>query len=151
MYVSCDSLLGHPAVKSPQISRSLSTPRWFFHFTGEIAGGAAKSRVGRSMWSGIPRTRSLEHVCGRSCRPHSWGRPALCTGGDQVTSDNIRSEVTLTISVEPAKYMDKTGTKIDGLGDEAYDEGEYAGAATSSAAGPASVPMRTSSTRSSEP
>ena len=35
----------------------------------------------------------------------------------QVTSGNIRSEVTLTISVEPAKYMDKTGTKIDGLGE----------------------------------
>jgi hypothetical protein len=45
----------------------------------------------------------------------------------QVTSGNIRSEVTLTISVEPAKHMDKTGTKIDGLGDEACDEGEYAG------------------------
>jgi hypothetical protein len=44
----------------------------------------------------------------------------------QVTSDNTGSEVTLTISVEPAKYMDKTGTKIAGLGDEAYDEGEYA-------------------------
>jgi hypothetical protein len=44
----------------------------------------------------------------------------------QVTSDNTGSEVTLTISVEPAKYMDKTGTKIAGLGDEAYDEGQYA-------------------------
>jgi hypothetical protein len=44
----------------------------------------------------------------------------------QVTSDNTGSEVTLTISVEPAKYMDKTGTKITGLGDEAYDEGDYA-------------------------
>ncbi len=44
----------------------------------------------------------------------------------QVTSDNTGSEVTLTISVEPAKYMDKTGTKISGLGDEAYDEGDYA-------------------------
>ena len=44
----------------------------------------------------------------------------------QVTSDNTGSEVTLTISVEPAKYMDKTGTKITGLGDEAYDEGAYA-------------------------
>jgi hypothetical protein len=44
----------------------------------------------------------------------------------QVTSDNTGSEVILTISVEPAKYMDKTGTKITGLGDEAYDEGEYA-------------------------
>jgi hypothetical protein len=44
----------------------------------------------------------------------------------QVTSDNTGSEVTLTISVEPAKYMDKTGTKIAGIGDEAYDEGEYA-------------------------
>ena len=44
----------------------------------------------------------------------------------QVTTDNTGSEVTLTISVEPAKYMDKTGTKITGLGDEAYDEGDYA-------------------------
>jgi hypothetical protein len=44
----------------------------------------------------------------------------------QVTSDNTGSEVILTISVEPAKYMDKTGTEITGLGDEAYDEGEYA-------------------------
>ena len=44
----------------------------------------------------------------------------------QVTSDNTGSEVILTISVEPAKYMDKTGTKIAGLGDEAYDEGGYA-------------------------
>ena len=34
--------------------------------------------------------------------------------------------MTLTISVEPAQYMDKTGTKIAGLGDEAYDEGDYA-------------------------
>jgi hypothetical protein len=44
----------------------------------------------------------------------------------QVTSDNTGSEVVLTISVEPAKYMDKTGKKIFGLGDEAYDEGDYA-------------------------
>jgi hypothetical protein len=44
----------------------------------------------------------------------------------QVTPDNTGSEVTLTITVEPAQYMDKTGTKIAGLGDEAYDEGDYA-------------------------
>jgi hypothetical protein len=44
----------------------------------------------------------------------------------QVTTDNTGSEVVLTISVEPAKYMDKTGKKITGLGDEAYDEGDYA-------------------------
>ena len=44
----------------------------------------------------------------------------------QVTPDNTGSEVVLTISVEPARYMDKTGKKITGLGDEAYDEGDYA-------------------------
>jgi hypothetical protein len=43
-----------------------------------------------------------------------------------VTADNTGSEVTLVVTVQPAKYLDKTGTKIDGLGDEAYDEGPYA-------------------------
>ena len=31
----------------------------------------------------------------------------------------------MTVEVQPARYLDKTGTKINGLGDEAYDEGEY--------------------------
>ena len=43
----------------------------------------------------------------------------------QVTSDNTGSEAIVTVGVQPAKYLDKTGTKINGLGDEAYDEGEY--------------------------
>jgi hypothetical protein len=43
----------------------------------------------------------------------------------QVTSDNMGSEAIVTVGVQPAKYLDKTGTKINGLGDEAYDEGEY--------------------------
>jgi hypothetical protein len=43
----------------------------------------------------------------------------------QVTADNTGSEVIVTVGVQPAKYLDKTGTKIDGLGDEAYDEGSY--------------------------
>jgi hypothetical protein len=38
----------------------------------------------------------------------------------QVTSDNTGSEAIVTVGVQ-----DKTGTKINGLGDEAYDEGEY--------------------------
>ena len=43
----------------------------------------------------------------------------------QVTPDNTGSEAIVTVGVQPAKYLDKTGTKINGLGDEAYDEGEY--------------------------
>ena len=43
----------------------------------------------------------------------------------QVTSDNTGSEAIVTVGVQPARYLDKTGTKINGLGDEAYDEGEY--------------------------
>lgn len=43
----------------------------------------------------------------------------------QVTSDNTGNEAIVTVGVQPAKYLDKTGTKINGLGDEAYDEGEY--------------------------
>jgi hypothetical protein len=43
-----------------------------------------------------------------------------------VTPDNTGSAVTLVVTAQPAKYLDKTGTKIDGLGDEAYDEGPYA-------------------------
>ena len=43
----------------------------------------------------------------------------------QVTADNTGSEAIVTVTVQPAKYLDKTGTKINGLGDEAYDEGEY--------------------------
>jgi hypothetical protein len=43
----------------------------------------------------------------------------------QVTSDNMGSEAIVTVGVQPAKYLDRTGTKISGLGDEAYDEGEY--------------------------
>jgi hypothetical protein len=43
-----------------------------------------------------------------------------------VTAGNTGSEVILVVTVQPAKYLDKTGKKIDGLGDEAYDEGPYA-------------------------
>ncbi|HEY2280840.1 MAG TPA: hypothetical protein VGI00_20985 [Streptosporangiaceae bacterium] len=43
----------------------------------------------------------------------------------QVTSDNTGSEAIVTVTVQPAKYLDRTGTKVPGLGDEAYDEGEY--------------------------
>jgi hypothetical protein len=43
----------------------------------------------------------------------------------QVTADNTGSEAIVTVGVQPARYLDKTGTKIDGLGDEAYDEGQY--------------------------
>jgi hypothetical protein len=43
----------------------------------------------------------------------------------QVTADNTGSEAIVTVGVQPAKYLDTTGTKIDGLGDEAYDEGPY--------------------------
>jgi hypothetical protein len=43
----------------------------------------------------------------------------------QVTSDNTGSEAIVTVTVQPAKYLDRTGTKVAGLGDEAYDEGEY--------------------------
>ncbi len=31
----------------------------------------------------------------------------------------------MTVGIFPAKYLDKTGTRISGLGDEAYDEGPY--------------------------
>jgi hypothetical protein len=43
----------------------------------------------------------------------------------EVTSDNTGSEAIVSVSVSPAQYLDKTGTKINGLGDEAYDEGPY--------------------------
>jgi hypothetical protein len=43
----------------------------------------------------------------------------------EVTADNTGSEAIVTVGVSPAKYLDKTGTKIAGLGDEAYDEGPY--------------------------
>jgi hypothetical protein len=43
----------------------------------------------------------------------------------QVTPDNTGSEAIVTVGVQPAKYLDRTGTKINGLGDEAYDEDEY--------------------------
>jgi hypothetical protein len=43
----------------------------------------------------------------------------------EVTADNTGSEAIVTVAVQPAQYLDKTGTKIDGLGDEAYDEGPY--------------------------
>lgn len=43
----------------------------------------------------------------------------------EVTSDNTGSEAIITIGVQPAQYLDRTGTKISGLGDEAYDEGDY--------------------------
>jgi hypothetical protein len=43
----------------------------------------------------------------------------------QVTADNTGSEAIVTVGVQPAKYLDKTGTKISELGDEAYDEGPY--------------------------
>jgi hypothetical protein len=43
----------------------------------------------------------------------------------EVTADNTGSEAIVSVSVSPAQYLDKTGTKINGLGDEAYDEGDY--------------------------
>jgi hypothetical protein len=43
----------------------------------------------------------------------------------EVTADNTGSEAIVSVTVAPAKYLDKTGTKVDGLGDEAYDEGNY--------------------------
>jgi hypothetical protein len=42
-----------------------------------------------------------------------------------VTADNTGNEAVVTVGVQPAKYLDKSGTKIAGLGDEAYDEGDY--------------------------
>jgi hypothetical protein len=43
----------------------------------------------------------------------------------EVTADNTGSEAIITVGIQPAQYLDKTGTKLDGLGDEAYDEGDY--------------------------
>ena len=43
----------------------------------------------------------------------------------EVTADNTGSEAIVNVTVQPAKYLDKTGTKIEGLGDDAYDEGNY--------------------------
>ncbi len=42
-----------------------------------------------------------------------------------IATADIGSQVTFAVVVSPAKYLDKTGTKIEGLGDEAYDEGPY--------------------------
>lgn len=39
----------------------------------------------------------------------------------QVTPDNTGSEATVVMLVQPATYFDRAGTKIDGLGDEAYE------------------------------
>jgi hypothetical protein len=43
----------------------------------------------------------------------------------EVTADNTGSEAIVWVTAFPAQYLDKTGTKIDGLGDEAYDEGGF--------------------------
>ncbi|MCW2526829.1 MAG: hypothetical protein JWM76_1689 [Pseudonocardiales bacterium] len=43
----------------------------------------------------------------------------------EVTADNMGNEAIVTVGVQPARYLDKTGTRIAGLGDEAYDEGDY--------------------------